>query len=408
MPLSIQSARQLYGATTIALKAMAPTQNHYSSCAASTFMEAVRHDELHSERACAARERARQLRAPFERMDEAQPYLKREDEIARGNEHYMLNHGALWKGVTQNLQQSGELRADESLTLERLSEINLQKLKNRLEAGGPLHEKEVEFIQQFRNENFYACHFTPKPLVLSTCPHVNAPTVALFSRQELLKQDRAFAKHHTHVIDQTLTADDGYVFFSLEAGDIPSKRSSRFGNEVYRFPLLAHGMSHYVDGHHFWGALDDLVHDTEKNTRARMPMLSDAEVRVIDRVSNHQRSNEKAIIGKRPLDASDVFEGRNLINASAFAVVDRMRAIKTHNADLWNKLYDMANERYTPYGRVSVPFTPVVPATLLNLLYRAEVRVPSAFFAMHGQHYSFQNRTTTLQEAQRRDFFNPL
>lgn len=293
-------------------------------------------------------------------------------------ESQMLRTGEMWKTAPQVLSAAGLTVPQEPLTIERLSSVNLSRLRQRL---GSLSSEEAGLFDRFTQQRFFATHFTNAEL---DHPSSSGSTMTIFSRQKLEQRQVDFDRDHTFREDIEVKGDDGFVFFALECGDEPQKLHSRFGDTLYRVPF-----DHPAFQQTAWGALDDLlVVDDEphgESARARLPGLSNDEREVMANMYGHAERE----YDRKPEAFDDIFSGKDLVAGAALTIIYKLREM---------------NEVIHSQGRSAEPQagTPVQPAvekllassspaelnTLMASLLTPEIRVPVHFFSTSFEKFS--------------------
>lgn len=114
--------------------------------------------------------------------------------------------------------------------VEKLCDHNFDLLTREL---GPLNPQEKQFLDAFKQAPWHLTHATG---------HEAAPSeLHLMSERKLRAHHGAAASISTTDMDLFRYGSGSYVFFALEAGDDLKKKSSRFGDHLYRVPLQGSG-----------------------------------------------------------------------------------------------------------------------------------------------------------------------
>ncbi len=186
-------------------------------------------------------------------LDSAMVRNRAADAIIRGIRAHVANKttaemmasGTIWRELQKNLRATGTLGAEDSLTIQRLSSLNLSALRRRL---GTLNEAETRFFDRFTSQRFFATHFTDADLHKASD---SGQTLSMLSRRRLIERDIPFDEEHTPEKNVSAKADDDHVFFALECGAQPQTVESIFGDSLYRVPFDAPVFRQTA-----WGALD--------------------------------------------------------------------------------------------------------------------------------------------------------
>jgi hypothetical protein len=131
----------------------------------------------------------------------------------------MIATGTMWK------EQDG---INEFTTVIAQSKKNLSALREQLT---PLSEDESRFVERFLKEPLFITHATDSRADVD----ILDGSVNLLSRQKFEDHNADFAENHTIWLDRSQIASQDNVFFSLEAGVVPKKPASRFGDRLLRF-----------------------------------------------------------------------------------------------------------------------------------------------------------------------------
>jgi hypothetical protein len=231
----------------------------------------------------------------------------------------MVSSGEIWQGVAADLRRKGVLLNNERLSIERLSTINMQALRARLDSnGGPPNDMESAFVDRFMQQQFWATHFT------SATAHVGSEhgeSVSLLSGPRLVELGVKYNTSNTTGSDITQKSDNDHVFFALECGNAPQKSTSRFGTGVYRVPFESLAAS----SPGVWGALDDLLKNGEiMNIELAFPALSEREAYDV----GHHIGPAGRRIRDEAASYADVFTCEHLREAAALSLVNKFRCIQ--------------------------------------------------------------------------------
>jgi insecticidal toxin complex protein TccC len=111
-----------------------------------------------------------------------------------------------------------------------IKDLAIQNGENMFKVAFNIQEK--AFIDRFVTQDFYLTHSTGSRL-----DNENGD-VNIFSRALLKKRKISFNEENSTVYDINGLGNDDYVFFSLEIGETPRKmQKSRFGNTIYKAPI---------------------------------------------------------------------------------------------------------------------------------------------------------------------------
>jgi|GEM_PF-3983034 len=304
-------------------------------------------------------------------LDAAMVRNRAADAIIRGMRMHVANKtsaammasGMIWREIQKDLRATGTLGADESLTLQRLSSLNLSALRKRL---GTLNEAEIRFFHRFTSQRFFATHFTDADLHRA-CE--SGQTLSMLSRKKLLERDIEFNEENTPDEAFATKADDDHVFFALECGAQPQKFQSRFGNSLYRIPFDTP-----VFRQSAWGALDDiyLTYGTGSEGKALKQNFPD-----IDIVNKSVQCAIASAIGPETdrdkggaAAYADVFTCTDLVAAAGLSLIAKLRKIDDPNVE--GLLNSTTPEQFN---------------AVLNTFHRVEIRVPGHCFAKEFEHH---------------------
>ena len=295
--------------------------------------------------------------------------------VARKAASDMLLNGAMWKNAAQVLVDDGLLKDTHEFTLQRLSAINLSQSRQRL---GRLSEPEAAFFHHFTSQTFFASHFTDANLDI-------ASAMSIFSRKKLDRRNIGFDRAHTQKKDIEVKGDDGYVFFSLECGDVVKKLSSRFGKNLYRVPLDTPVLKQVA-----WASLDDFLLDGVgggESARAEMTWLKPEEEEAMSYVYGHVNRGDY----EEAQDFDDIFHGKDLIAGAALSILYKLRAT---NELIHTRLDSAEPQEDTPLYPAVAKLLRSDTAEEMNRLIRSfhapEIRVPVHFFSNGFQKFGLQ------------------
>jgi hypothetical protein len=114
--------------------------------------------------------------------------------------------------------------------IEKLCDHNFDLLTREL---GQLNPQEKQFLDAFKGAPWHLTH--------ATRHEANPGELHLMSQSKLRAHCGDAASMSTTEMDLRRYGNGGYVFFALEAGDELKKKSSRFGDHLYRVPLEGSG-----------------------------------------------------------------------------------------------------------------------------------------------------------------------
>ena len=290
----------------------------------------------------------------------------------------MVESGEIWQGIEADLRRKNVLGNDEPLSIERLSSINMQALRNRLVSnGGPLSDAESGFVDRFLQQQFWATHFT------SATPHGDSEhgeSVALLSGRRLVELRVPYDTRHTPLFDAIAKRDEDHVFFALECGNVPQKPSSRFGSGVYRVPFETLAAS----SPGAWGALDDLLKVGEDvNVERAFPDFDDEEAFLVGPFIGPEGSRRHS----RAEDFADVFTCEHLQAATALSLVTKFRGIQAAIGPLAPENAADPNGPHPMVQSCLASSTGDEFNKLLHTFHRVEIRVPKRFTATDFLHF---------------------
>lgn len=141
--------------------------------------------------------------------------------IGQSVQSTMLSRGGDWK------IEGGDTPP---LSIQEMSAQNISALRSTL-SEPPLAPHEKWFMKMMLETPMFITHATDAKVM------DHQGNVTLYSRDKLQKQGIAFAEDHSDDSDIYGLGNSDHVFFSLEVGDRPQKRASRFGSTLMRFPF---------------------------------------------------------------------------------------------------------------------------------------------------------------------------
>lgn len=246
---------------------------------------------------------------------------------------HMTDTGAMWKdhALTQG-----------KASVVELSNRNVQRLERELQ---PLSEAEESFVQRLIGCQLFATHATDAQVVQDG-------RATLFSSRKLEAKQIDFRRGHAAVmaLDGAKVEDDtdrfghgDFVFFALEAGSLPKKANSRFGNTVHRFEFAQDSFKEA------WMSLGDMgnLHHTP-------------DLRQYVRVAKEDSDRLK----KRALGTLDhVFHGSQMRQGLALAIVRDCRTLSSPEDRA--RVLGSSSERQIN--------------NVINGFFRPEIKVPRQF-----------------------------
>lgn len=274
------------------------------------------------------------------------------------------------------LRKAGLLGPKEALTVDKLSSINISRLRKRL---GKLNQGEVDFFDRFTRQQFFATHFTDAKL---DHPSSSVSTMALFSRSKLDQRGISFNQDNTTHTDRHIKGDQDFVFFSLECGEEPQKLSSRFGKTLYRVPFDAPVFRQVA-----WGTLDDIIVDVDehKNIDRYIPGLNEAERDVIRKEIGYGRNWRDYLNDSEALN--DVFSGADFIAGAAFSLISKLRTVNEKLSSLPSSKSEPTAARPLAESLLDSDSAQSMNA-LLSVFHRPEIRVPVHFFSSNFEKFT--------------------
>ncbi len=234
-------------------------------------------------------------------------------QIAQKPQNRMFSEGTLWNDNEKwkkNGPWKNETGEELQRSLSRLSASNYSRIYHHLvknEAGQQLKAEEQKFFDKFLNQPFFATHFTRNNLDDGT----GNGTVKLYSRKKLMEEHPTidFDQENSSDADLSNAANDEYAFFALECGHSPQKKSSFFGNNLYRFDF---GQGSFQ---HAWISLNDMVEPRPNKLRNRIPGLAEHDYRM---------ANALIEPTSKPYY---VFEGEKMLPGVALTLIQASRAM---------------------------------------------------------------------------------
>ncbi|MGV3345706.1 hypothetical protein ACGVWS_08140 [Enterobacteriaceae bacterium LUAb1] len=211
-----------------------------------------------------------------------------------------------------------------------------------------LNAKETLFLERFMRTKFYATH--------ATNAHVidEKKRLVLYSYRKLKENGVKPVSHQDTSNDIYILGNDDYVFFSLEAGESLQKKSSRFGNVIYRIDFKNFNFKHadllLVDQQLAWSN-----NNLDMHFNVQAPVIHDFRMNYNEYLV-HLTNNTTSILQKMAM---------NLILINRHVCELQYPTILTINSD----------------NDVN---------TLINSVFRPEIRVPRMAIFLNGEYQKYK------------------
>ncbi|EID0733823.1 DUF4116 domain-containing protein, partial [Vibrio parahaemolyticus] len=207
-----------------------------------------------------------------------------------------------------------------------------------------LEEKEILFLDKILSMKFSATHATDANIIN------DKNTLSLFSRMKLEDRNIKFSReNHSTSGDIGELANNDFVFFSIEPGTGGLKDNSRFGKTIYVVDFDTPAFSQVS-----WVSLQEQYLSFGNNTKKHIRNIS---------------NDAHKILSFSEIDIkSNMFLAKDFKKGLALSLIKKFRQLP--NNDREELLNTQSIEQFN---------------SIINGIYRPEVKVPRHFFVNHGK-----------------------